>query len=67
LVALIKIGFEKNRVVQRFLAFDHRHDVVFTHDQKILIIDLDFCPAVFAKQDSVSGLEIQRSDISVFK
>ena len=33
---------------------DNRHDVILAHDNQFLIVDLDFGPAVFAKQDSVA-------------
>src|SRR5687767_586627 len=44
------------------LAFDHGHDVFFTHDQEIIAVDLHFRSAVLAEQDFVADLHIERTD-----
>src|ERR1700742_3578589 len=46
-------------VIPRLLAFDHGHDVFFTHDHQIFTVDLHFGAAVFAEQDLVADLYVE--------
>src|ERR1700729_3203525 len=39
----------------RLLAFDHSHDVFFTHDYQIFAVDFDFGAAVLAEQNLVAN------------
>ena len=49
------------------LAFDHGHDVFFTHDHELFTVDLDLRPAVFAEQDLVADLHVERTDVAVLE
>ena len=49
------------------LPLDHSHDVVLTHDDEILVIDLDFSPAVFAEQHPVAYLDVRRAGLPVLE
>src|SRR3984957_3753422 len=54
-------------VIPRLFAFDHGHDVFFTHDHQIFAVDFDFCCAVFAEQDLVADFHIESTDLAVFE
>src|SRR6516164_3383727 len=46
-------------------AADLRQDLVFLQDHVLLVVDLDVVAAVFAEQDSVSGLYVERNQFTL--
>src|SRR6187455_1436579 len=54
-------------VIPRLLAFDHGHDVFFTHDQEIFAVDLHFRSAVLAEQNLVADFDVEGTDLAVFE
>src|SRR6185312_11302589 len=54
-------------VIPRLLAFDHGHDVFFTHDQELFAVDLHFRSAVLAEQNLVADLYVERADVAVLE
>src|SRR6266436_1680689 len=51
----------------RLFAFDHGHNVFFTHDHQIFAVDLHFCAAVLAEQNFVADFHIESTDLAVFE
>src|SRR5579885_594027 len=51
----------------RLLALNHGHDVLFTHHQQLLAVDLDFSAAVLAEKDLVSDFDVESTDLAVFE
>ena len=49
------------------LAFDDGHDVFFTHDHQVVTVDFHFGAAVFAEQDLVADLDVERADFAVLE
>src|SRR5262249_35850158 len=49
------------------LAFDHGHDVFFTHDHELFTVDLDLIPAVLAEEDLVADLDVEGTDFAVLE
>jgi hypothetical protein len=49
------------------LAFDHGHDVFFTHDHQLVAIHLHFGTAVLAEQNLVADLDVERANFAVSK
>src|SRR6266702_2211689 len=50
---------------QPFLFYDGQ-DVVFTHHKIVVAINFDFGSGVFAEQDDIADLDIQRQHLAVF-
>src|ERR1700691_2580572 len=65
--SLKRTSFAAIVVILGLLAFNHGHDVFFAHDHEIFTVDLDLGSAVFAEQDLVADLDIQRTDRAVFE
>src|SRR5580700_8449677 len=47
-------------------ALDYAHDVGLLHDEELLAVDLDLSAAPLAKQDPVTGLEVERNELAAF-
>src|SRR5579859_5454052 len=52
---------------KRLLAFDHSHDVLFTHDYQFVAIHLHSGSAVLAKEDLVADLDVERTDFAILQ
>src|SRR5262252_3263460 len=49
------------------LLLDHSENVLFTQDEVVLAFDLHFGSGVLAKQDGVSRLDVQRTNLAVLE
>src|ERR1700749_4157958 len=54
-------------VIPYLLAFDHGHDVFFTHDHQIFTVDFHFGAAVLAKQNLVANLDVKLADFAILE
>ena len=45
--------------------FDHRQDVVFTHDEVFVPIELDLLAGVLAEQNAVARLHVERDALAI--
>ena len=48
------------------LTFDDAHDVFFAHHEQFFAFDLDGLAGIFAEQNLVADLHVQRTDFAVF-
>src|SRR6185312_3041537 len=51
----------------RVLALDYGHDILFAHHEQLLAVDVDFRAAVFAEENLVADLDVERTDFAVFE
>src|SRR5579862_8056562 len=65
--SLKRTSFAAMVVVPRLLAFNHGHDVFFTHDHEVFALDFDFSAAVLAEQDLVADFDVERTHLPVFQ
>ena len=49
------------------LAFDHGHNVLFSHHDQLVAIHLHFGAAVLAEEDLVADLDVQRTNLAVLQ
>jgi hypothetical protein len=47
--------------------FDDAHDVFFAHHEQFFAVNLDGLAGIFAEQDLVTLLDVQRTDLAVFQ
>src|SRR5690242_2675151 len=57
----------ESRIPNPGSSLNHRQDVFFAHDQKLLAVDFHFGTAVLAEQDPVALLDGDRTDFAVLE